>query len=324
MRTCSLDQPFLLRPSLQDWLPEKDLARFNAEVVDSLDLRTIYSVYERKDNRGVVAYHPLMLTRLLLYGDAIGLTSSRRIEKATYDDLAFPFLAADQHPDHDTIANFRQQHLDSLAKLFVQTLQLCRKAWLVKLGNVAIDGSKSKANASWHRGTTYNKLSEAKQRLEEVERVFQPRKRGRKPKGEDPSDESDRADHRKFLDRRLGGILAFKVAENHPEIRPVALFAIVHPDVLIGREIFPPEQPVGLAAKRYLSDRLLPDGEFCIPEFRAEAAPRRFCNKLLGPSPYPIPEKEEPHCDHEPNEIASPQCSEPRHELPCDSVQNGG
>jgi len=79
-----------------------------------------------------------MLTRVLLYGYAIGLTSSRRIEKATYDDLAFRFLAADQHPDHDTIADFRQQHLDALDTLFVQALQLSRKAGLVKLGNVAI------------------------------------------------------------------------------------------------------------------------------------------------------------------------------------------
>lgn len=167
-RTCGLDQPFLLPPSLQDWLPDKHLARFIAEVVDTLDLGAIYSVYGRKDNRGVVAYHPLMLTRVLLYGYAIGLTSSRRIEKATYDDLAFRFLAADQHPDHDTIADFRQQHLDALATLFVQALQLCRKAGLVKLGNVAIDGSKIKANASWHRGTTYSKLSEEEFRLRAI------------------------------------------------------------------------------------------------------------------------------------------------------------
>ena len=97
-------------PCLQDWLPENHLARFVADVVRQLDLREIYDHYERKDGRGLAAYHPEMLTRLLLYGYAIGESSSRRIEQATYDDVAFRYLAADQHPDHDTIASFRQQH----------------------------------------------------------------------------------------------------------------------------------------------------------------------------------------------------------------------
>jgi transposase len=89
-RNCSLDQPFLLPPCLQDWLPESHLARFVAEVVGQLDLASIYDCYERKDGRGLAAYHPEMLTRLLLYGYAIGESSSRRIEQATYDNLAFP------------------------------------------------------------------------------------------------------------------------------------------------------------------------------------------------------------------------------------------
>src|SRR5215469_16632642 len=146
-RTCSLDQPFLLPPSLQDWLPENHLARFVADVVRQLDLSEIYHHYEHKDGRGLAAYHPEMLTRLLLYGYAIGESSSRRIEQATYDDVAFRYLAADQHPDHDTIAGFRQQHLESLARLFVQALRLCQKAGLVKLRHVAIDGTKLEANA---------------------------------------------------------------------------------------------------------------------------------------------------------------------------------
>ena len=109
-RDCSLDQPFLLPPSLQDWLPEDHLARFIADVMNELDLSAIYAEYGRKDGRGLSAYHPLLLTRLLLYGYCIGVTSSRRIERATFDDVAFRYLAADQHPDHDTIAAFRQQH----------------------------------------------------------------------------------------------------------------------------------------------------------------------------------------------------------------------
>ncbi len=162
-RECSLDQPFLLPPSLQDWLPESHLARFIADVVRHLDLREIYDCYERKDGRGLAAYHPEMLTRLLLYGYSIGESSSRRIEQATYDDLAFRYLAADQHPDHDTIASFRQQHLECLGRLFLQALQLCQKAGLVKLGHVAIDGTKLEANASKHNSMSYGKLTEQEQ-----------------------------------------------------------------------------------------------------------------------------------------------------------------
>src|SRR5690242_3445721 len=97
-RECSLDQPFLLPPSLQDWLPEDHLARFIAEMAGTLDLGEIYAQYERKDGRGLAAYHPLMLTRLLLYAYATGRASSRQIEQATHDDVAFRYLAADQHP----------------------------------------------------------------------------------------------------------------------------------------------------------------------------------------------------------------------------------
>jgi transposase len=147
-------------PSLQDWLPEGHLARFIAEVTEELDLSAIYAEYERKDGRGLCAYHPLLLTRLLLYGYAVGLTSSRRIERATQDDVAFRYLAANQHPDHDTLAHFRREHLDALASLFLQALRLCQKAGLVKLGNVAIDGTKILANASTSRSVPYQKLIE--------------------------------------------------------------------------------------------------------------------------------------------------------------------
>ncbi len=153
----------MLPPSLHDWLPEDHLARFVADVVHHLDLSEIYDCYERKDGRGLAAYHPEMLTRLLLYGYAIGESSSRRLEQATYDSVAFRYLTADQHPDHDTIANFRQQHLESLSCLFVQALQLCQKAGLVKLGHVAIDGTKLQANASAHKSMSYGKLSEQEQ-----------------------------------------------------------------------------------------------------------------------------------------------------------------
>jgi transposase len=167
-RECSLDQPFLMPPSLQDWLPEDHLARFIAEVVDTLDLSAIYAPYGRKDGRGLAAYHPLMLTRLLLYAYATGRASSRQIEQGTHDDLAFRYLAADQHPDHDTIAQFRQQHLESLARLFVQALRLCQRAGLVKLGNVAIDGTKIRANASAQHSLRYQHLKEQEQHWQKI------------------------------------------------------------------------------------------------------------------------------------------------------------
>jgi transposase len=172
-RTCSLDQPLLLPPSLQDWLPEKHLARFIADVVDGLDLSQILAMYERRDGRGMAAYHPVLMVRVLLYGYCLGVVSSRKIERATYEDVAFRYLAADQHPDHDTIADFRQTHLKSLAGLFIQALQLCEKAGLVKLGHVAIDGTKLKANASKHKAMSYDRMqAKEKQLREEVEKLL--------------------------------------------------------------------------------------------------------------------------------------------------------
>src|SRR5258706_3252604 len=132
-RTCSLDQPFLLPPSVQDWLPEKHLARFIADITDELDLSAILSEYGRRDGRGQAAYHPLMMVRVLLYGYSVGVVSSRKLERATYENLAFRYLAADQHPDHDSIANFRQTHAEALAGLFLHSLPM-----MVNAGSVEI------------------------------------------------------------------------------------------------------------------------------------------------------------------------------------------
>lgn len=172
-RTCDLNQVFLLPPSLQDWLPENHLARFIAEVTNELDLSKIMAVYGRRDGRGMAAYHPAMMVRVLLYGYCRGVVSSRKIERATYEDVAFRYLAADQHPDHDSIASFRQTHLQSLAELFTQTLRLCDKAGLVKLGHVAIDGTKLKANASKHKAMSYERMVEKEKQLrEEVDKLL--------------------------------------------------------------------------------------------------------------------------------------------------------
>jgi transposase len=164
-RECTLDQPYLLPPSLQDWLPEDHLARFFAQVAAELDLSEIYGRYERKDGRGLAAYHPLMMTRLLLYGYVTGKRSSRQIEKATYEEVPFRYLAADQHPDHDTIANFRKEHLAVLARLFTQALRMCQRAGMVKLKHVAMDGTKISANASRESSRSYEQLEEEERRL---------------------------------------------------------------------------------------------------------------------------------------------------------------
>ena len=171
-RPCDLNQMYLLPPSLQDWLPENHLARFVAEVTAQLDLQPIYAVYEQRDGRGQAAYDPRMMVRLLVYGYCVGKRSSRQMEKATYDEVAFRYLAADQHPDHDTVAAFRQEHLGSLAGLFGQVLRLCREAGMVQLGRVAIDGTKIKAHADRNRTVRYQQLQEAERALEERVRTL--------------------------------------------------------------------------------------------------------------------------------------------------------
>jgi len=141
------------------------LARFLVDVVSALDLDTIYGSYREKDGRGQAAYAPEMMVRLLPYGYATGVYSSRKIQTRTFEDVAFRFLSGDQHPDHTTIAEFRKRHLEALSGLFTQALLLCSEAGLVKLGHVAIDGTKIKANASKHKAMSYKRMNETEARL---------------------------------------------------------------------------------------------------------------------------------------------------------------
>lgn len=171
-RAYSIDQRLLLPPDMREWLPDGDLALFISDVVDELDLRPIYAAYEARDERGQPPYHPAMMVKLLLYGYCVGLPSSRKLERATYRDVAFRVLAGDQHPDHDSIAAFRQRHLEALAGLFIQGLRLCQAAGLVKLGRVALDGTKIKANASKHKAMSYARMGETEQRLEQEVRAL--------------------------------------------------------------------------------------------------------------------------------------------------------
>ena len=150
------------------------MARFLSDVVNALDLAGIYASYSEKDGRGMSAYAPAMMVRVLLYGYATGVYSSRKIQAKTYDDVAFRFLSADEHPDHSTLAEFRKRHLKALAGLFMQAVQLCAKAGLVKLGHVAIDGTKIKANASKHKAMSYARMGETERRLkQEIDALLQ-------------------------------------------------------------------------------------------------------------------------------------------------------
>lgn len=143
---------YLFPPSVSDWLPENHLARFVVEVVDQLDLSELTRQYA---GRGSKAHHPAVLLSLLIYGYATGVFSSRKIERATHDSIAFRYLAANTHPDHDTIATFRRRFLPQLEALFVQVLLLAREMKLMKLGRIALDGTKVKANASKHKALSY-------------------------------------------------------------------------------------------------------------------------------------------------------------------------
>ena len=159
------DQMFLLPPSVKEWLPEGHLAHLIVDVVEQLDLTAIYKSHQG-DGRGQPPYDPRMMTALLLYAYCVGVPSSRQIEKRTYEDVAFRVLSANQHPDHDSICAFRKRHLNALADLFSQVLHLCRRAGLVKLGHVALDGTKVKANASKHKAMSYGRMNKAQKELE--------------------------------------------------------------------------------------------------------------------------------------------------------------
>jgi transposase len=150
---------FLLPPSLRDWLPENHLVYFVSDVVDQLDLFEIESVYE-KDDRGQPPYHPRMMTKILVYAYCVGVFSSRKIQKRLIEDVAFRVLAAGNEPDFRTISDFRKLHLNALQGLFEQVLKLALTAGAIKLGRVALDGSKIKANASKHKAMSYKRMKE--------------------------------------------------------------------------------------------------------------------------------------------------------------------
>ena len=182
-------QPYLLPPSPSEWLPEGHLAYFILDLVEDLDLHAIERVLQAKDHRGERPYSPRMMTALWLYGYAVGVTSSRKIERATYEDVAFRVLSAEEHPHFTSVNEFRATHRQALGNLFHQVLQECMSAGLVKLGHVAIDGTKMKANASKHKAMSYERMEKEDARLTaEIEAFF---------------DQADATDTEE--DRRYGG-----------------------------------------------------------------------------------------------------------------------
>jgi transposase len=178
MKTKALFKPYqpnqllLLPPDIRQWLPEDDLAYFIMDVVNELDLSGIYQSYDGTKG-GQPPFNPKMMTSLLLYAYCVGVPSSRKMEKATYHQVPFRVITGDQHPDHDTIAEFRKRHLKALSGLFVEALQLCQKVGLVKLGHVSLDGTKVRANASKHKAMSYGRMEKKAEELEaEVKRLL--------------------------------------------------------------------------------------------------------------------------------------------------------
>ncbi len=213
-RQVDRETQFLLPPSLDDWLPEEHLARFVIDIVEQLDLSEIKSAYT---GRGSKAHHPEMLLALLFYGYATGVFSSRKLEQATYDSLAFRYIAANDHPDHDTIANFRKRFLPLLNSLFVQILLIAHQMGCLKLGKVSLDGTKIKANASKSHALSWKYANQLEIQLKaEVEELL------RLAEEADNSERPDGLDIPKELSRREKRLNAITRAKEEIERRAAA------------------------------------------------------------------------------------------------------
>ena len=167
------NQQYLLPPSVQDWLPENDLVYFILDTINELDISAITEKYEQ-DKRGFPPFHPRMMATLLLYSYCRGIFSSRKIMQACQERISFKVIVGDDIPNFRTISDFRKLHLKELQQLFVQILQLCQEAGLVKLGHIALDGTKIKANASRHKAMSYGRMLKEETRLtEEIKQLLE-------------------------------------------------------------------------------------------------------------------------------------------------------
>ena len=194
------DQQLLLPQALQDWLPEDHLAYFISDIVDQLDLWEITARYEQ-ERRGGPPYNPRMMVKVLLYAYCVGAPSSRRIATRLHEDIAFRVLAANNTPDFRTVSDFRKDHLTALSGLFLQALMLCQQAGLVKLGHVALDGAKVRANASKHKAMSYKRMKEKEAQLQgEVDELLR------------RAQETDEAEDRRYGKDRRGDELPEELA----------------------------------------------------------------------------------------------------------------
>ncbi len=208
------DTPYIFPPCVQDYLPEEHLARFVVDIVDQLDLSHLSAVYT---GRGSKPFHPAMLVSLLFYGYATGVFSSRKLEKASYDSIAFRYVCANTNPDHDTIASFRKRFLPELSALFVEILLVAEVMGLVKLGSVSLDGTKIKANASRHRALSWdyaNRLeAQLNQEVEELMRLAAEADQASLPEEMDIPEELQRREERLASIRRAKAEIKVRAQE---------------------------------------------------------------------------------------------------------------
>ena len=207
---------YLLPPSLEDWLNQDHLARFIVEVIDGLDLTALTSQYA---GRGSKAHHPATLLAMLVYGYATGVFSSRKLERATYDSVAFRYIAGNSHPDHATIASFRERFVDKLQALFIQVLELAKEMKLLKLGTVCLDGTKIHANASRHSALSHGHIETLEVQLKaEVADLFAQAKAADQssvPEGVSLPDEIKRREDRLAAMAKAKAKIAQRAAERH-------------------------------------------------------------------------------------------------------------
>lgn len=202
------DQMLLLPPSLSDWVPEDHLARFVGDLVDTLDLSAIEDAYD--EERGYPPYHPCMMTKVLLYAYCTGTYSSRRMAAKLHDSVAYRFLAAGNQPDFRTVSDFRKRHEDALSGLFEQVLVICRESGLVKLGRVALDGTKIKANASKHKAMSYGRMVEKEAALKkEIKEMFR------------QAEAIDREEDRRYGPDRRGDELPEELAHRETRLKKI-------------------------------------------------------------------------------------------------------
>jgi transposase len=202
------DQMLLLPPSLSDWVPEDHLARFVSDLLDTMDLTAIEDAYD--EERGYPPYHPCMMTKVLLYAYCTGTYSSRRMAAKLHDSVAYRFLAAGNQPDFRTVSDFRKRHEEALSGLFEQVLVICRESGLVKLGRVAVDGTKIKANASKHKAMSYGRMTEKEAALKkEIKEMFR------------QAEAIDREEDRRYGPDRRGDELPEELAHRESRLKKI-------------------------------------------------------------------------------------------------------